>query len=176
MSLIGLLQRDQSKVHAEHIVGLVIKGEYTVGQLLEVLYDSDMRLRQKVSWPLLIISEKYGALLEPYIDDMIAALEAADHDSLLRNIFRVWQPLHFDDEHSGKVYDIAFEYFSNPENAIAVRVFAMSVCANIAVGYPELAQELIVVIEEGLPHGSAGYISRARKELKRLYKTSKSQE
>jgi len=52
--------------------------------------------------------------------------------------------------------------------AIAIRVFSMTVCANITFKYPSLAQELIPVIEEHIPHGSAGFRARGAKLLKQL--------
>jgi hypothetical protein len=44
----------------------------------------------------------------------------------------------------------------------------MTVLANIAMEEPDLKDELKIVIEDGLPYGSAAYISRAKKTLKQL--------
>jgi len=56
----------------------------------------------------------------------------------------------------------------NKKEPIAIRVFAMTVLANLADTYPEIKGELIAVIEDQMPYGSAGFISRGKKILKKL--------
>ena len=50
----------------------------------------------------------------------------------------------------------------------------MTVLSNIACQFPELKDELIMTIEEHMPFGSAGFVSRGRKVLNRLNKLNKS--
>lgn len=61
-------------------------------------------------------------------------------------------------------------FLCQQEGTIAVRVFAMTVLANLAKQLPELKNELIPLIEDQLPYGSAAFISRGRKLLKELKK------
>jgi hypothetical protein len=56
----------------------------------------------------------------------------------------------------------------NTKQPIAVRVFSMTVLCNLAGKLPELKNELIPLIEDQMPYGSAGFISRGRKVLKDL--------
>jgi hypothetical protein len=44
----------------------------------------------------------------------------------------------------------------------------MTVLANLAKKLPELKNELVPLIEDQMPFGSAGFISRGRKVLKEL--------
>jgi hypothetical protein len=53
----------------------------------------------------------------------------------------------------------------DPEQPIAVRVFAMTGAARAAEGHPELARELALVISKYIQTGSAGFKSRAQKVL-----------
>jgi hypothetical protein len=46
----------------------------------------------------------------------------------------------------------------------------MTVLANIAKTNPDLKRELIMILEDILPYGSAGLISRARNTIKQLNK------
>jgi hypothetical protein len=99
---------------------------------------------------------------------MLNNLDTPLHDAVIRNTFRTLQNLDVPEEIEGLAFEKAYDFLANPQNAIAIRVFAMSVCGNIARKYPELKEELIPLIEEQLPYGSAGFINRGMKVLKAL--------
>ena len=54
------------------------------------------------------------------------------------------------------------------DEPIAVKVFAMTVAANICKHEPELKNELQLVIEDQLENASAGFRARAKKVFKQL--------
>ena len=65
--------------------------------------------------------------------------------------------------------DVCFRFLISPDEPIAVKVFAMTVAANICKHEPELKNELQLVIAEQMEKASAGFRARAkriRKELK----------
>ncbi len=64
--------------------------------------------------------------------------------------------------------DICFKYLEFPDEALAVKVFSMTVLGNLAKKYPEIKPELKLLIEDQLPHQTAGFKSRAKKILKQL--------
>lgn len=66
--------------------------------------------------------------------------------------------------------DICFNYLESPTEALAVKVFSLSVLGNLAKLYPGIIPELKLIIEEQLPNQSAGYKSRAKKVLKQITK------
>jgi hypothetical protein len=49
-----------------------------------------------------------------------------------------------------------------------VKVFGMTVLANLCEKLPELKNELRIIIEDQMPYGSAGFKSRGSKILKKL--------
>ena len=63
-----------------------------------------------------------------------------------------------------------FKFLESPTEALAVKVFSMTVLSNFAKQYPEIVPEIKIVIEDQLPHQSAGFKSRAKKVLKDLDK------
>jgi hypothetical protein len=137
-------------------------------ELMDCFFDENLRLCQYASWPAGMIADQNPELIIPYLEKMLNNLDTPHHDAVLRNTFRTLQNLDIPEDLEGLAFEKAFDFLSNPQNAIAIRVFAMSVCGNIAKKYPELKQELIPVIEEQLPYGSAGFISRGMKVLKAL--------
>ncbi len=68
----------------------------------------------------------------------------------------------------GQVASLCFKFLNDPKQPIAVRVFSMTVLANLAREVPELQRELRILIEDQLPYGSAGFVSRGRSILKKL--------
>jgi len=84
-----------------------------------------------------------------------------------RNILRFLQDIEIPKRFYGIVTDRCFALMDTKE-PIAVRVFSMTVLANIAKQEPDLKKELRIAIEDQLPYASAGFLSRARKVLKGL--------
>jgi hypothetical protein len=69
----------------------------------------------------------------------------------------------------GIAAEACFENLSS-EEPVAVKVFAMTVIANLCKDYPELKSELVPLIEDQLPFATAGFRSRARKVLRQIEK------
>ncbi len=142
--------------------------QFNFEELMECFFSDDWVLCQKSAWPVGVIAEKNPDLLRPFLPRMLENLKQPVHDAVIRNTLRAWQMMDIPETIQGEVYQQCFEYLANPGMAIAIRVFAMSVCSNIAMIHPALSAELIPLIEDHFDHSSAGFRSRAMKELKRL--------
>ena len=167
----SLLQRiidGKTKEDAKTIARDVIQGKIDIEDLMTHFFSDDWVVCQKVSWPVGMIADFAPDMLIPYIGPMIENLDRPLHDAVIRNTIRTWQFINIPEEWEGPVYDICFEYFSNPKYPVAFRVFAMSVCSNIAMKHPSLAEEIIPIIEDNWDHVSAAWRSRGKKELRRL--------
>jgi hypothetical protein len=70
--------------------------------------------------------------------------------------------------YQGKVADRCFSLLATTTVAPAIRIFSMTVLENLAIQNKDLRRELCLVLEDQLPYGSTGFISRGRKILKRL--------
>ena len=90
------------------------------------------------------------------------------HNSVKRNVVRLLQFIDIPKKNQRAVVDICFKFFNDKKEPIAVRVFSMTVLAHLTKDIPELKNELVPIIEDELPYGSAGFISRGRKVLKEL--------
>ena len=90
------------------------------------------------------------------------------HDSVKRNVIRILQFIPIPDTLLGEVASVCFNYLASPNEPIAVRVFSMTVLANIAQKEPGLKNELRLTIERQLEHGSMAFCSRARRVMKML--------
>jgi hypothetical protein len=78
------------------------------------------------------------------------------------------QEIELPEKHHGEIMDMCFAFLESPKESLAVKVFSMSVLGNLAKYYPEIKTELKLIIEDQLPHQSAGFKSRAKKGMKQL--------
>lgn len=137
--------------------------------LLEVFIVGPFRVSQRASWPLNLCVERYTELINPHFTTILKmAQKPGIHDAVKRNVLRMLQFATIPKKHQGKVAGVAFKFLTDTKEPVAIRVFAMTVLANIAKEEPDLKEELKIIIEDGLPYGSAAYVSRAKKTLKQL--------
>ena len=66
----------------------------------------------------------------------------------------------------GQVMDVCFRYFSSPTEAIAIKAFSITVLQKLAKLYPEIINEIKLVIEERWDYETPAFKVRAKKLLK----------
>ncbi|MBP9212216.1 MAG: hypothetical protein KBF97_05405 [Bacteroidetes bacterium] len=131
--------------------------------------DADIVLR--ASWLLTLCAERTPSLLLPWIPKLITAAARTDaSDALRRNIVRSLQFIDIPRRSQGRAAELCFGFLQDAAVPIAAKAFSMTVLANIARSEPDLKHELVLVIEQLVPYGSAGIRSRARKVLNQLRK------
>jgi hypothetical protein len=62
--------------------------------------------------------------------------------------------------------DICLRYISSPDEPVAVKAFSLSILQNLSKLYPEIKNEVKLIIEERSPYETAAFHSRAKKFLK----------
>lgn len=95
-------------------------------------------------------------------------LKQVENESMLRDLWRCLSFIQVNEELSGEIYDTAFQVIPSQKFAIAIRAHAMLTACNIAMPYPELRAELILVLDGLQEEESAGIRSRGRNLSKRL--------
>ena len=170
MNIRELLLEEHSKKRAQYICDGIIEERAQVSELLELIYHGDIWMRQRSSWPLELLAIKKESLIHPHLHEIIEVLNSSNEDAILRNLYRSMQHMSFTEDTIGPMYQVAFGHLADPKSAIAIQAFAMSTCSSIAHIFPELAHELVSLIESYYATGSAGYKARANRELKRLNK------
>lgn len=166
------VMKTDSKKAVSSLVDTIGDDKELFAQLMDFFLQGDLRLSQRASWVVGHCADKHPQLMAPYLDAMIDALESPLHDAAKRNIVRIFQGQDFSEDLIGRVYDRCFRFLASMQEPIAVRVFSMTVLANICKKYPDLAMEVIPVIEAHMPMGSAGFKSRGRRTLKLLHRLS----
>jgi hypothetical protein len=169
MNLVKLILYEDSKPQMEKISRYVGKDPKRFAELIDVFLAGPYRVTQRASWPLSSIVEHNPMLIKPHLKTILGYLsKETEHVAVRRNILRLLQFIKIPRSFQSTTINLCFNFLGNPREPIAVRVFAMTVLANLAKENPDLKNEIIMVIEDQLPYGSAGFLSRGRKILKEL--------
>ncbi len=169
MDIKEALLKEHTKDQCVVIVNHIGKNTDRFSQLVAVFLRGPYRLTQRAAWPLSVCCEKEPHLIRPHLNKILNKLGQADLQvAVKRNVVRLLQFIPIPKHLQGKTVDICFQFLQNNMEPIAVRVFAMTVLANLAKALPELKNDLIPLVEDHLPYASTGFTSRGRKVLKEL--------
>ncbi len=167
MNIVQEVLREHSKAMCDRVVDHVGENPKRFGELVSAFLNGPYRVTQRASWPLSSCVEHHPELIKPHLRRIIGNLKHPGlHDAVKRNTIRLLQFIEIPRSLQGQVVDICFECLSDREAPIAVKVFSMTVLANIARKQPEIGRELKLIIEDQLPYASPGFTSRAKTILK----------
>jgi hypothetical protein len=167
MDLRAAILKEHSKVQAEKIAKWIGRDADRFDGLMTLFLNDEYRAVQRAAWIISLVAAKHPGLIYPNLEKMVKRMaEPGVHVAVKRNVVRVLQHLDIPEELHGEVMNTCFELLADPKETVAVRCFSMTVLDNLSKTYPEIRQELRVVIEEALEQGvTAGFRSRARKVL-----------
>jgi hypothetical protein len=138
-------------------------------ELIEIFLEGDYRVSQRAACPIYQLTLRKPEVVAPHLKKLIRALEKPDAQMVLvRNTLRFLQFMEVPKPLHGSTLTVCFRFLTDTKTPIAIAVFAMTVAANLAKLYPEIRDELKLIIEDRLPTGSAGVRSRAKKILSLL--------
>ena len=153
---------------------MVINDSEVLGEAMEIFFHGEWRENQKIANTLQYVKKrKQEQIIEPYYTQWVEQLKHPPHAAFERNSFRYFQNVYIPEDLRGYLYEMAFAAIINPQKAIPIRAFSMSVCANIAESHPELIPELKEAIHIAADTDSAGIKARAKNVLNRLQKSER---
>ena len=135
-------------------------------ELIKLFTGPIYRISQRAAWPVSICVERHPDLVKPYFNLLIKQLERDDaHVAVRRNVVRLLQFVEIPKRHAGRIFEACYNLVDDPNETVAVRVFAMTVAANVAKQSPELLNELRLVATKYPQSATAGLRSRAKRVL-----------
>ena len=166
MDLNYMLSTDRSKAAKDRMVSYIKDDPEKFAELFDLFRNGKGLVAQRASWAVSYCAEQYPELIYPYCQEMVDYLQVPGiHDSIKRNILRTFQDINIPVTLEESLLELCFDYVINRREAVAIRVFAMQVLANLSERYPEIRNELKVIIEDELPYAKPAFVSRGRKIL-----------
>ncbi|HKC69629.1 MAG TPA: hypothetical protein VKG26_15435 [Bacteroidia bacterium] len=144
MNIKEALLKEHSKTQTLKIVAYVGNDKKLFAELITRMLTAEYRIAQRAAWPVSYCIEAHAGLIKPWLSKMIKKLgEKNIHNAIKRNTLRVLADVDIPEKHCGTLYDISYAFLHDLNEPIAIRVFALSVLANVAKKYPELKKEVI---------------------------------
>lgn len=140
-------------------------------ELMKCFLSNEYRLAQRAAWCVSWAARKNPELIKPHIKDLVAQLGRTDvHDAVIRNSVRVLQEIEIPKELHGEVMNACFEFIEKPSIPVAIKAFSMTTLFNLSKDYPEIKNELRVIIENNWNNETAAFKSRGKKISQALSK------
>jgi len=166
MDIRAALLAEHSKRQTAKIVDFIGGDPARFKELMDNFLGDTYRVSQRAAWAVSNCIELHPDLVKPYYGRLLGQLERDDsHIGVRRNVVRLLQFVEVPSSYRGHVFDVCYKLFADATQPVAVRVFSMTVAANIAKGKPELLDELRLVAKEHPEAATAGFRSRARRVL-----------
>ena len=167
MNLEAEILKADFKDQVVRVAAEISSDENKFAELMKLFFSHENTYAQRASWVMMHCTDRYPWLVRPYLEKLVKNLYQSPGEATKRNTVRLLQFIDIPEALWGEVIEICFRYLTGNE-AIAIKVFSMSVLFNLSLKVPEIGTELKVVIEDQLPYGSAGFKSRANKILANL--------
>ena len=109
----------------------------------------------------------------PYIKDLAEQLARTDvHPAVIRNSVRILEDIDIPKKYHAAVMNACFAFIEASSTPVAIKAFSLTTLSNLSVYYPEINQELKLIIEERCDNETAAFKSRAKKILKDLERSN----
>ncbi len=167
MNLQDEILREHSKAQCNRIVQWVGNSQPRFNELFHLFLTGEYRVVQRASWPVSYCVEAHPELVRLHFSKLVKKLQEKKLQvAVKRNAMRLLQHVKIPAAFHGKIMNICFDYVQDPAEAIAVKVFALTVLVNLSECYPDIVPEIKLIIETQWPHSTPAFKSRAAHIMK----------
>lgn len=163
------LLSDRSKQNISRLADYIGKDKKRCAILWKLIRQGEAPLPQRGAWLFENCVPKHPELALPYLQEMLSYMQQEVPDGVRRSFSKVFSLVEIPEEISGEIYDLCIDWIIQEKTSIAVKVHCMETAKNIALPYPELREELTIVIRDQMEYTeSAGVRVRGKRLLKAL--------
>ncbi len=169
MNLRDTILAEHSKAQTNKIIKRVGSDQKRFDELFGLFLNDEYRVVQRAAWPMSYCVINHPELIKKHFSKLVKNLHKPGlHDAVKRNTVRLLQEITIPAKLHGEVMNICFGYITDPKEKVAVKAFSLTILQNLSRLYPEIRNEIKVIIEERWEHETAAFRSRAKKILKEL--------
>ena len=166
MDLKAAILKEHSKAQCDRIVKYISHSPERFAELMKLFFEGEYRVTQRAAWPMSYCVQNHPELIRPYFKKMLDNLDKKGlHDAVIRNTMRILQNFEIPARYRGKLMDDCFRFVQSNDMPVAIKVFSLTVLQNLSKQYPDIKNEIKLLIEERWPLETAAFHSRARKIL-----------
>ena len=167
MQLREAILAEHSKAQTNKIIKWVGNSQERFDELFHLFLNDEYRVVQRAAWPLSYCVIEHPQLISKHFKDLIANLKLPGiSNAVKRNTVRLLQYVEIPEEFHGDVLNICFDYIMSMSEPPAVKAFALTILQKLALHYPEIKDEVKIIIEDRWEAESPAFRSRAKAFLK----------
>ncbi len=164
MELRETILAEHSKAQTNVIIKWVGNSQERFDALFNLFLTDEYRVVQRAAWPLSYCVIEHPQLIKKHFKELITNLHTPQlSDAVKRNTVRLLQHIEIPEEFHGEILNLCFDYIASPSEAAAVKAFALTVLQNLAQYYPEIKDEVKIIIEDRWEAETPAFRSRAKK-------------
>ena len=170
MDIKAALLKEHSKKQSTMIADYIGGNQDRFDELMHLFFNEEYRITQRAAWVLSHCADKYLFLVQAHLPKMTEYMvKEGVHVSIRRNIVRTLAKIDIPEDLMGLVADACFGFLGNAKETVAVKAFSMEILYQMCQKEPDLAHELIPLIEDNMEHfGTPGILSKGNKILSKL--------
>lgn len=166
MELRETILAEHSKVQTNAIVKWIGNSQERFDALFHLFLIDEYRVVQRAAWPLSYSVIEHPQLIQKHFKKLIINLHTPRlPNAVKRNTLRLLQHIKIPEEFHGEIMNLCFDYIASRVEAVAVKAFALTILQNLAHYYPEIKDEVKIIIEDQWKVESPAFKSRAKKFL-----------
>jgi hypothetical protein len=166
MKIMELIAGRLSLSDHEEMIKKIGKSKSLFHELMNCLFSGNLRASQNAAWIASEIVRAHPSLVQSYSEQVASLACTNDVDeAVLRNVLRLLMAVTIPEVCHGALMNRCFELIESPARPPAIKANALSVLANFCTQYPEIMQELKIIIMGQFQHESPAFRSRAKKIL-----------
>ncbi len=134
---------------------------------------SDEKYAWRAAWVISHYSRRKPENIQKYVGNFIEALNYIEKDGHVRETLKIIYNLKLDETQTSEIFDISMNLLENNKMQPSVRMIAFSFVMKIAEDYPELHNEIEVIVENIKGFLSPGIKNSMTKRIKKIKKITK---
>lgn len=168
MDIRSELIREHSKTNALKIADYAVQSPANFKQLMKCYTDTDRKVAQRAAWSVCWAADKKPELAIPYVETLVAQIARTDvHPAVVRGGLWVLQSLDVPEALHGVLMDTCFRLVEKQSSPVAIKALALENLLNLSKFYPEIKDEMKLIIEEKWDNETAAFRAKGRRILKK---------
>ena len=166
MQLRETILAEHSKAQTNTIITWIGSSQQRFDELFHLFLTGEYRVVQRAAWPVSYCVMEHPGFIKKHMKQLIACLHTPGiHDAVKRNTVRLLQHIDIPKRWQGAVMDICFGYIASLTEAVAIKAFSLTILQKLAKCYPEIKEDVKLIIEDQWEGASPAFRSRAKKFL-----------
>ncbi len=166
------LANDRSDANRQKWTAYLIKEQIELTQLTEIL-DAEHPIGMRFTWLLGHLLAEAPTQVRPIVTYCFTHRNQWTFPGIKRSIAKMLWLAGVPEEIEGLVVDELFQWVLDPKVKVAVKVYSLEVLLSMVLKYPDLKEELLIVIDDQLDKNSIAFKVKAKKVIKILQQAPK---